>query len=171
MSDTDTTIVDDTTPPSTSPPSPPATPKRKRKSKAAASNNEAGSSSDSTGSPSTPSPRKRIERLTPAVKKSILALKMGGMATKDIAASLGQNYKTVWGFIDKTTKSAGSSTDFNAEMSEADKKEAALALKLAGMKTRDIAEKLGMNYKTLWGYFDKIEKGAGLPEANQQTEL
>ncbi|KAJ1030518.1 hypothetical protein NDA16_001427 [Ustilago loliicola] len=134
----------------------------------------ASTSPASTASPSTPSPR-RNEKLTPGIKRQILSFKMRGMPTKEIATKVGQNYKTVWGFIDKTVKSQQRLDALNGtelmELSEADKKQAAMALKLAGWTTKDISTQLDMNYKTLWGFFNQQLSAAGLPAVTEDPAL
>ncbi|SPO20653.1 uncharacterized protein UTRI_00129 [Ustilago trichophora] len=122
-------------------------------------------------SPIPSSPRK----LTPALQKTILALKMRGMSTKEVAVRINQNYKTVWAYINKTTKRKAEANADDAmkseEMSDADKREAALVLKLAGCTTKDIAAQLDMNYKTLWAFFNQHQKAAGLPNVTRDPDL
>lgn len=146
--------------------SPPTTPKKKGKA-AAASNAGASPNSDtSPSSSSTSSPRKAPERLSAATKKAIEALKLRGMSTKEIATKLDKNYKTVWGHVDKITKQ-GAKLGANVkpeEMSDADKRQAATSMKMAGMGTKEIATALDMNYKTLWGFFNQQQKASGLPD-------
>lgn len=100
------------------------------------------------------------------------------MSTKQIAKAVNQKYKTVWGYIDRTTKAAvgkasgGNGDDMAsviklldevADMTVAEKKEIALVLKLQGMSIKEIASKVGMKYKTLWGFFDQQRKATGSP--------
>lgn len=97
------------------------------------------------------------------------------MTTKKISDTLGANYKTVWGYIDKTTKNKAkvSSPDgpSPADMSEDEKKEAALSLKLVGRPLKEISEVLNLNYKSLWAYLDKQQKMAGLPPVTHDLDV
>ena len=143
----------------------PRTPTKSNATNAATPNGEGVTKAEA----SSPTNRK----LTPAVRKAILALKIRGTSTKDIATRLGANYKTVWKFLDKEGKRRaqfGPNTDTET-LSETDKKDAALVLKLAGCTTRQIANELGMNYKTLWKFFDQYQKAAGLPDVLQDPEM
>lgn len=132
-------------------------------------------SSSFPASPSTPSPRKKGERMDDNVKKTIIALKMRSMSTKEIALALNQNYKTVWAVIDKAAKQAAKLGDVDrgelVQLTEAEKKDAALTLKLQGWKTKDIADKLDMKYKSLWAFLDQHQKAAGLPAVTQDPAL
>lgn len=125
---------------------------------------------DSPGSPSRPSPK----TFNPALKQAALALKMRGMAVNKIAEQLGVNYKTVWNYLDRTAKAKdklGPNGSPPEQMSDADKKEAAISLKISGMAVKDIATTLDMNYKTIWNYLDRVQKAAGLPTVTQDPEL
>ena len=46
-------------------------------------------------------------------------------------------------------------------MTDAEKKDAALCLKLAGWKTKDIALQLDMTYRAVWGFLDQQQKLGG----------
>ena len=133
-----------------------------------------GSSSSAAASPD--SPNKAAARpFTPALKAAAIALKLRGMPVNKIAVSLGVNYKTVWNHVDKATKNKAKvgkpDGPSPSEMSEADKRDAALALKLIGRSTKEIAEILDMNYKTIWNYLDKQQKAAGLPAMIRDPDM
>lgn len=152
-----------TTPKKASPRKKTASPKKKNSS----------ATPDSPGSPGSPGSSSN-QKFTPALKQAALALKLRGIAVKKIAEQLDVNYKTVWNYIDRTTKARakiGTDGALAEQLSEAEKKEAATALKLSGWAVKDIAATLDMNYKTVWNYLDRQQKAAGLPAVTQDPEL
>lgn len=192
-SSTITRINMSTNPPPATAPAAPSTPKKGRPRKTASpkkvpspkkanvsdpaagqSSNAAATGSAITTAPNSPSSTS-CQKLTPAFKKAALAMKLRGTPVKAIADSLNVNYKTLWNFIDKTIKAKAKigAADGSApeDMSEADKKEAAIALKLSGWGTKDIADTLGINYKTLWNFLDKQQKAAGLPPVAHDPDM
>lgn len=143
----------------------PTTPKVKRST----------ASPETSDSASTPSPRKKAEKMDESTKKVILALKMRGMSTKEIAAAVNANYKRVWNVIDKAAKQGAKFGPTDGaelgQLSDTDKKNAALTLKLNGWKTKDIADLLDTKYKYLWNFFDQYQKAASLPGVTQDPGL
>ncbi len=155
----------------TPPPSPPPTPKaaptktlKKASKKAPKASNmtEASTSATTAGASNPPKPGGKIDA---ALKRRILALKMSGMTTKDIANAVNRTYNATWKVIDSTMKAKAklgeniTASDIQG-MTETDKKDAALALKLAGWKTTDIATQLDIKYNALWKFFDQQQKAA-----------
>ncbi|KAJ9477093.1 ISWI chromatin-remodeling complex ATPase ISW2 [Pseudozyma hubeiensis] len=166
---------------------PPVTPKRGRPRKTASPKKVASptktktevsptgdEASNAVAAPVSPSAAGHV-KLNDALKKAAVAMKMRGMTTKAIAVSLNVNYKTVWNHIDKVVKAKarlGTQDGVVAQdMSESDKKECAISLKLAGWSTKDIAETLDINYKTIWNYLDKQQKAAGLPPVVHDPDM
>ncbi|KAJ1032015.1 hypothetical protein NDA13_002391 [Ustilago tritici] len=132
-------------------------------------------SPETSDSASTPSPRKKAEKMDESTKKVILALKMRAISTKEIAAAVNANYKRVWAVIDKVAKQGAKFGPTDGaelgQLSDTDKKNAALTLKLNGWKTKDIADRLDTKYKYLWNFFDQYQKAAGLPGVTQDPGL
>ncbi|GAC96661.1 ISWI chromatin-remodeling complex ATPase ISW2 [Pseudozyma hubeiensis SY62] len=162
---------------------PPVTPKRGRPKKTASPKKvasptkakmEASPTGDDASSAASPSATAHV-KFNDALKKAAIAMKMRGMTTKAISVSLNVNYKTLWNYIDRVIKAKvklGTQDGVVAEdMSESEKRECALALKLVGWSTKDIAETLDINYKTIWNYLDRQQKAGGLPPVIHDPDM
>lgn len=163
---------------------PPATPKRGRPKKSASpkkvasptkTETEVAPTGDDASRTASPSAAGHV-KFNEALKKAAVAMKMRGLTTKAISVSLNVNYKTVWNHIDKVVKAKAKLGAHDGvvdaeDMSESDKKECAISLKLAGWSTKDIAETLDINYKTIWNYLDKQQKASGLPPVIHDPDM